>query len=124
MENPLESNLKNALVQLKVASQDIDLDQNDLVEQLDKLDSIKENITNAILFIKESLKKWESNLIEVRRTMTLEDENKAIKEMKEGLEKILADQAKKLLELLKENLDLKEKLKEFEESHEWRRVLN
>ena len=55
---------------------------------------------------------------EVRRTMTLEDENKAIKEMTEDLEKILADQANKLLELLKENLELKEKLKEFEESHE------
>ncbi len=55
---------------------------------------------------------------EVRRTMTLEDENKPIKEMTEDLEKILADQANKLLELLKENLELKEKLKEFEESHE------
>ena len=55
---------------------------------------------------------------EVRRTMTLEDENKAIKEMTEDLEKVLADQANKLLELLKENLELKEKLKEFEESHE------
>ncbi len=55
---------------------------------------------------------------EVRRTMTLEDKNKAIKEMIEDLEKILADQDNKMLEILKENLELKEKLKEFEESHE------
>ncbi len=50
--------------------------------------------------------------------MTLEDENIALKEMKEDLEKILADQANKMLELLKENLELKENLKEFEKSHE------
>ena len=57
MENQQEHNLKNALVQLKAASQDVDLVQNDLVEQRDELDSVKENITNAILSIKESLTK-------------------------------------------------------------------
>jgi hypothetical protein len=55
MENQQENNLKNALVQLKAASQDVDLVQNDLVEQSDELDSVKENITNAIQSIKESL---------------------------------------------------------------------
>ena len=50
--------------------------------------------------------------------MPLEDKNKDHKEMIEGLEKILADQTNKMLELLKENLELKEKLKEFEEFHE------
>ncbi len=58
MENQQENNLKNALVQLKAASQDVDLVQNDLVEQRDELDSVKENITNAIQSIKESLIKW------------------------------------------------------------------
>ena len=53
-----ESNLKNALAQLKAASQDVDLVQNNLVEQRDELDSVKENITNAIQSIKESLIKW------------------------------------------------------------------
>ena len=48
--------------------------------------------------------------------MPLEDKDH--KEMIEGLEKILADQTNKMLEILKENLELKEKLKEFEESHE------
>ncbi len=57
MENQQEYNLKNALVQLKAASQDVDLIQNDLIEQRDELDSVKENITNAILSIKESLTK-------------------------------------------------------------------
>ncbi len=57
MENQQEHNLKNALVQLKAASQDVDLIQNDLIEQRDELDSVKENITNAILSIKESLTK-------------------------------------------------------------------
>ncbi len=52
-----ESNLKNALAQLRVSLQEIDLILNNSVEQCDDLDCIKENITNAILFIKESLKK-------------------------------------------------------------------
>jgi len=51
-----ESNMRNALVQLIVSIQEIDLILNNSVEQCDELDCIKENIRNAILFIKESLK--------------------------------------------------------------------
>jgi len=47
-----ESNLKNALAQLRVAIHDIDLFQNNTVEQYDELDCIRENIENAILSIK------------------------------------------------------------------------
>ena len=50
--------------------------------------------------------------------MTSEDETKSLKEKREDQEKIFADQTNKMLELLKENLELKEKLKEFEEFHE------
>ncbi len=57
MSYPQESNLKNALAQLRVSIQEIDLILNNSVEQCNDLDCIKENITNAILFIKESLKK-------------------------------------------------------------------
>ncbi len=49
--------------------------------------------------------------------MTSEDETKALKEKIEDLEKIFADQTNKMLDLLKENLELKENLKEFEEFH-------
>jgi len=47
----VESNLKNALAQLRVAIHDIDLFQNNTVEQYDELDGIRENIENAILSI-------------------------------------------------------------------------
>jgi len=50
--------------------------------------------------------------------MTSEDETKALKEKIKDQEKIFADQTNKMLDLLKENLELKEKLKEFEEFHE------
>ena len=50
-----ESNLKNALVQLRVAIYEIDLFQNNTIDQCDELDCIRENVENAILSIKESL---------------------------------------------------------------------
>ena len=50
-----ESNLKNALAQLRVAIHDIDLFQNNSLEQCNELDCIRENVSNAILSIKESL---------------------------------------------------------------------
>ena len=56
METHLEQNLKGALIQLKVTIHDIDRIQNDSVDQCDELDCIKENVQNAILLIKESLK--------------------------------------------------------------------
>ncbi len=53
-----ESNLKNALAQLRVAIHDIDLFQNNTVEQYDELDCIRENIENAILSIKGNFESW------------------------------------------------------------------
>ena len=55
MDTTEELNLKNALAQLRVAIHDIDLFQNNTIDQCDELDCIKENVTNAILSIKESL---------------------------------------------------------------------
>jgi len=53
-----ESNLKNALAQLRVAIHDIDLFQNNTVEQYAELDCIRENIENAILSIKGNFESW------------------------------------------------------------------
>lgn len=63
-----ESNLKNALAQLRVAIHDIDLFQNNTVEQYDELDCIRENIENAILSIKGNFESWLSVITPVSIT--------------------------------------------------------
>ena len=56
MENTQEYNLKNALVQLRVSIQDLDLLRNDIVKHDKESDDIKEILQNSILPIPESLK--------------------------------------------------------------------
>ena len=64
----VESTLKNALAQLRVAIHDIDLFQNNTVEQYDELDCIRENIENAILSIKGNFESWLSVITPVSIT--------------------------------------------------------
>ena len=55
MKNSQNHNLENALAQLKISIHEINLVKHDIIEHTEELDTINENLENAILLIKESL---------------------------------------------------------------------